>query len=70
MTQNVHWGCPRCTADRDERVCDEAEKHNSAERAEVFLLTTSTYGWSPPVMVRLEAIGITQLREVSRTSQH
>jgi hypothetical protein len=41
----------------------------TAERAEVFILTTSTYDWSPPVMVRLEAIGITQLREVSRTSQ-
>ena len=49
---------------------DEAEKQALLLSDPEVFFTTSTYDWSPLVMVWLEAIDITRLRELVTDASH
>ena len=49
---------------------DQAEKQALLLSDPVVFFTTSAFDWSPLVMVRLEAIGITRLRELVTDAWH
>jgi hypothetical protein len=51
-------------------VGDEAEKQALLLSEPEVFFTTSAYDWSPLVMVRLEAIDITRLRELVTDAWH
>jgi hypothetical protein len=51
-------------------VGDEAEKQALLLSEPEVFFTTSAYDWSPLVMVRLEAIGLTRLRELVTDAWH
>ena len=51
-------------------VGDEAEKQALLLSEPDVFFTTSTYNWSPLVMVRLEGIDITRLRELVTDAWH
>jgi hypothetical protein len=51
-------------------VGDEAEKQALLLSEPEVFFTTSTYDWSPLVMVRLERIDITRLRELVTDAWH
>ena len=65
---------PRVRSDQDaapkQDLVEEAEKQALLLSEPEVFFTTSAYDWSPLVMVRLEAIDITRLRELVTDAWH